>query len=456
MYKILDWIASNRRLAIFLTVFIIFLLTMGLLLFLSGASKKAFQQGGAPLQGSQLAIDLNWWVTENQALTSDSTSEIMTKFAEKYPNVKINLTTKKDELQFIQEFLSNPDGQPDLFTVNSNNIPFYQKYAMANQYFKNQLLGDYIERSVDTVKNNNVFSGEVYGIPMNVDNMQMYVNKNLLNNIQGVKTYAKDWETLKLQSASFDKSKGQSLIALGSTSDLVTNYTDIIGAMMVQKGIYLDSRNKDIKDQDFIQILKDYTFFKQYLTQTQNDFDSFKQGKTLYYIDYYSANSKLKSEAPQLDYEIVDIPKYSNGNNISHSKFYNTMAHKKFKVDPEQKKILDDFIYFLSTEEIQKIYSDKTQLPSANRKIVEAQYKSKSDNDNNRRFFDQAIVARAILPSCPVKYKDELTSILLSVQSKGTSPSTEELISVLTESKSKLVDSVYSENVCLPYKFCLD
>jgi ABC-type glycerol-3-phosphate transport system substrate-binding protein len=453
MYKIFDWIANNRRLAIFLAVFIVFLLILGILVILQGTDRRSSQKSEEPLQGSALEFNVNWWMTTGQSGSSEAIQEITSKFNEKYPNVRFSVTEKQSDLQFIEEFLSNPDSQPDLMTVNSNNMSFYQKYSMPNSYFKAQILGDYLERSVDTIKNNNVFSGEVYGVPLQVDNMQMYVNKNLLNNIQGAKTYAKDWETLKLQASSFDKSKGQSLIALGAGKDIVKNFPDILGAMMVQKGIFLDAKNKEIKDQDLVQILKDYNYFKQFLTQTQNDFDSFKQGKSLYYIDYYSANSIIKTEAPQLDYEITDIPKYSNGINISHSRFFTTMAHKKNVLDLQKKKALDDLIYFLSTEEAQKIFATKTGLPSANKKVVESQYKSKSDSDNNRRFFDQAIVARAVLPSCAVRYNQELQSLLLNIQSKGTTPTQEEFNQALSTSKPRILDTVYSESVCLPYKF---
>jgi ABC-type glycerol-3-phosphate transport system substrate-binding protein len=453
MYKIFDWIANNRRIAIFLAVFIVFLMILGILVLLQGTDRRNSQKSLEPLQGSQLEFSVNWWMTTGQSGNTEAINDITRKFNEKYPNVKFTVTEKQTDLQFIEEFLSNPDSQPDLMTVNSNNMSFYQKYSMPNAYFKNQILGDYLERSVDTVKNNNVFSGEVYGVPLQVDNMQMYVNKNLLNNIQGSKTYAKDWETLKIQASSFDKTKGQSLIALGSGKDIVKNFPDILGAMMVQKGIFLDAKNKEIKDQDLVQILKDYNYFKQYLTQTQNDFDSFKQGKSLYYIDYFSANSIIKTEAPQLDYEITDIPKYSNGINISHSRFFTTMAHKKYILDQEKKRILDDLTYFLSTEEAQQIFATKTGLPSANKKIVGAQYKEKSDSDNNRRFFDQAIVARAILPACSVRYNQELQSLLLNIQSKGTSPTTEEINAAVFTAKPRIFESVYAESVCLPYKF---
>jgi ABC-type glycerol-3-phosphate transport system substrate-binding protein len=453
MYKILDWIAIHKKLAIILTVFIIFLVITLLFLFLSNKDRQLTVVRGLPLQGGSTEFKMSWWVSNTDGSDLDALAEVVSKFRDKYTGTEIQIVNKKDDLEFIEEFLSNPDSQPELMTINSKNMAFYQKYSASNQYFQKELLADYLERSVDTVKNNNIYSGEIYGVPLHVDNLQMYVNKNLLNNLSSSKTVAKDWETLKLQASSFDKTKGQNLISLGGSKDTVKNFEDIIGAMMVQKSIYLDSKNKEITDTDFIQVLKDYNYFKQFLTRTDNDYDSFKQGKSLYYIDYYSANDKLKVENPSLDFEITDIPKYSNGNNISHSKFFTTMAHKKNSLEPEKKRIVDDFIYYLSLEETQKIYSEKTKYPSANKKVASEQYKSKSDLDNNRRFFDQALVARAILPSCPVKYTDVLTTIISSIQSKGTNVSSEEYNNILTANKSNLLSSVFTQNVCLPYKF---
>jgi ABC-type glycerol-3-phosphate transport system substrate-binding protein len=453
MYKILDWVANNRKLAIFLAVLLVFLLSTGIFLFLSGANRNITINKSLPLQGSTLADDFVWWITDNDSASIDAFNSVIAGFKVKYPTININVVNKKNELEMLEEFLANPDNQPDFMTVGSKDAAFYQKYSSPNQYFKGTLLADYLERSVETVKNN-IYSGEIYGVPLHVDNLQMYVNKNLLNNLAGAKIPAKDWETLKLQAASFDKSKGQSLIALGGTSEIVKNYEDILGAMMVQKGIYLDSKNKEINDGDFVQVLKDYNYFKQFLSVSSSDYDAFKQGKTLYYIDYYSTNDRLKSDNPSLDFQISDIPKYSEGNNISHAKFSTTMAHKDAEYyGDEYKRVADDFIYYLSTADAQNIFASKTNFPSANKAIALEQYKGKTDVDNNRRFFDQAIVARAIIPSCSVKYTSTLNTLLTAVQAKGTDPDKSVIQEVETIYKSALLDTIYNQNVCLPFKF---
>lgn len=452
MYRIFDWIAQNRRWAIIVAIFLVFLLSLGTWFVLSGSNTAIKIDRKKPLQGSADEFKLSWWVIDAEGNNSQALQETVSKFKAKYPRTDIEIKNKKSELNFIEEFLSNPDTQPDIMTIETKNMSFFQKYSSPNQYFKTELLANYLESSVDSVKNNNVFSGEVFGVPLYVDNLQMYVNKNLLSNIQGAKTPAKDWETLKIQAASFDVSKGQSLIALGSSSEVVQNFKDIFGAMMLQKSIYLDQRNKNITEEDIIKVLADYNYFKQFLTRSDNDYDAFKQGKSLYYIDYFSANAKLKAENPLLDFEITDIPKYSNGNNLSHAKFYSTMGHKNRELLPAKKQVIDDFIYFLSTEDVQRTYAKATDYPSANVKVVTEQYKSKSDIDNNRRFFDQALVARSILPSCNVKYNEVLTNLVLAIQSKGISPSSEDIRTVFTSYKSDLLESIYSQNVCLPYK----
>jgi ABC-type glycerol-3-phosphate transport system substrate-binding protein len=454
MYKILDWVAIHRKLAIFLAVLLLFLIFTSIYLFLSGTNRNIIINKSLPLQGTTVAHDFTWWITDNEGTNLEALNSVVAGFKVKYPTVNITVVNKKNELAMLEEFLANPDNQPNFVTVSSKDAAFYQKYSAPNQYFKTNLLADYLERSVDTVKNNNVYSGEIYGVPLNVDNLQMYVNKNLLNNLAGAKIPAKDWETLKLQAASFDKSKGQSLIALGATSDIVKNFEDILGAMMVQKGIYLDSKNKEINDGDFIQVLKDYNYFKQFLSVTSSDYDAFKQGKTLYYIDYYSANSKLKSDNPSLDFQISDIPKYSDGNNISHSKFNTTIPLKgSSDLASDKKRVTDDFIYYLSTLDAQKIYASKTNFPSANKEVALEQYKAISDADNNRRFFDQAIVARAIIPSCSVRYSSTLDSLLSSVQAKGTDPDKTAIQEVESSYKSALLDTIYNQNVCLPFQF---
>ena len=470
MYKIFDWIINHKKITAVIAIFTIFLLILITYLAFFQASNKIVINKELPLQGSAEVFVLNWWVTGENNNTSEAMEEIVTGFQALYPSVEIQIQSKRNDLVFLEEFLANPDSQPDIFTVESKSVPFYQKYSSPNQYFKGELLGDYLDRSVDVIKNNNIFSNEVYGVPLYVDNMQMYVNKNLLSNLQGLKTPAKDWETLKLQAASFDRSKGQSLISLGSGSGVNNNYSDVFSAMMIQNSQYLDSRNRTLDQVKMQNILLDYNFFKGYSADYDNDYDAFKQGKTLYLIDYFTTNNKLKIDNPSLDFEITDIPKYPGGNNLSHAKFYSTMARKQpvsqilnpKTAEPEllqvgvnavKKKILDDFIYYLSTENVQKIYANKTLMPSTNKKILTEQYKAKAEIDNNRRFFDQASVARAILPACPVKYDETLNLIITSMQSKGSAPTTDQALEVFSTNQSSLVTSVYSQNVCLPHKF---
>jgi ABC-type glycerol-3-phosphate transport system substrate-binding protein len=458
MYRIFDWVANNRKLAIFLAILTIFLISTGFYLFLNGTNRNININKALPLQGTTLTEELIWWITDEENTNIEGLNAITAGFRVKYPTINITIVNKKTELAMLEEFLANPDNQPDFITVGSKDSAFYQKYSAPNQYLKsglnNGLYPNYLQNSVDLIENNSIKSGEVYGVPLSVDNLQMYVNKDLLNNLSGLKTPASDWETLKAQVSTFDKSKGQSLVALGGTSDVVKNYEDILGAMMVQKGIFLDSKNKTIEDGNFIKVLADYNYFKQFLTLNSNDYDAFKQGKTLYYFDYYSAKNKLKTENPNLNFLVSDLPKYADGKNLSHAKFSTTMAHKDAEYyGDDYKRLVDDFIFYLTTEETQKIYADLTNYPSSNKKIVNEQYKSNSDSDGNRRFFDQALVARAIVPSCGVKYTSTINDMMYAIQAKGINVDISVIQEVESIYKPAILNTIYNENVCLPFQF---
>lgn len=457
MYKIFDWVSNNRKLAIFLAVLLIFILATGIFVFLSDTNRARSINKSLPMQGTTLTEDLTWWITDEESANTEALNAVIAGFKVKYPTITIKIENKKGELAMLEEFLSNPDNQPDLMTINSKDAPFYQKYSAPNQYLKDKVLADYLDRSVETIKNNSVYSGEVYGVPLHVDSLQMYVNKDLLNNLSGAKIAAADWDVLKAQAANFDYSKNQSIIALGGTSNVIKNYEDIIGAMMVQKGIYLDAKNKEIDDNSLAQVLKDYNYFKQYLKVNSSDFDAFKQGKSLYYIDYFSAGANLRLDSQSLNFTIADLPTYSSGNKISHAKFTTTIAHKDAEYYGDDfKRVVDDFVYYLSTESAQRIFADATKFPSANKDIALEQYNTTNDEDNRRRFFNQALVARAIIPSCAVRYTKTMNELLRSVQTKEIDPSVNSVQEVVSKFKGQITDTIYNQNVCLPFEFNLE
>ena len=83
MYKLLDWIAGNRKIAIILAIFLIFLVSIGSLVLLSNSNKSFVIDRSKPFQGSQATYKLNWWVTEVEANNDQALTEIISKFKEK-------------------------------------------------------------------------------------------------------------------------------------------------------------------------------------------------------------------------------------------------------------------------------------------------------------------------------------------------------------------------------------
>ena len=457
MYKIIDWILLNQKLAIIIFLSCITILVGGIYIYTQSLTSSTANTRDSILKGNSATYQITLWNKDLTVQESEGWNKLISGFQLKgYPAVTINTVSKKNNIEFANDFLRNPDDQPDLMLVEDYLTPFYQRYSTPVSYFKDNVLADYRENSVDVIKNNTIISSEVYGVPLSVDNMQMYVNKDLLANLSGVKSPASDWKTLLSQAASFDTQGGRYIATgLGSSKGDINNYQDIIGSMLLQKRVANESFQDrlSIPDDIGLEVIALYNSFKPYWNGNSKAIDLFKQGSLLYYFDYYKANSEIKAGNPTLNYEIFAMPQFPDGTKITHANFNSLLMHKKALNDKKKFSILQDFMFYLTTEEARKIYAETTKLPSVSRKIAEEQFTKSDGSDNNlRKFYAQALVAKAIIPYCPVYYVDGFGDILKELNLLGNGLKKEEYIRAYTDKSQLVKSSLDKQNTCFPFR----
>lgn len=375
----------------------------------------------------------------------DAFSEIIKRYNAVHPNIKIVYRKFRYD-EYEQELLNAlaEDRGPDIFSIPSTWIKGYQNkieplpesiklsYLELQGSIKKELVQ--IERTDKTLtarelKNNfvdqvasdvllkitdsktNAVSEKIYGLPLYVDTLAMFYNKELFNNagIAEVPTVWNDKFLQNVKKLTKQNTKGeiiQSGVAMGGSTNIERS-SDLLSALMMQNGaVMIDSGNtvtfdsipKDYENQRYnpgLEALRFYTDFASpakeiycWNKSLDNSLKMFEQGRLAIMFGYSYHLPTLKAEAPKLNFAVAKLPQiYNSPRTINFANYYVETVSKKSKNINEAW----DFIQFATRAEQAKLFLDKTKRPTALRSLIEQQL-----NDPNMAIFaDQVLTAKS-------------------------------------------------------------
>ena len=266
---------------------------------------------------------------------------------------------------------------------------------------------------VDVVSHDVILNdGKIYGLPLSVDTLAMYYNKDLLNNA-GISQLPQYWNKEFLQDikklTKQDAKKGlvQSGVALGTAVN-INRYSDIISVLMLQNGAVIEDENGQVvfnlvpaatKDSNYnpgLEALRFYTDFANpgkesyaWNNDLPNSLNMFMSGNLAILFSYSYDLATIKAQAPKLNFSVAKLPQIE-GNPPTNINFANYWVEVVSKKSTHQNEAWD-FIQFITKEEQAKSYLEKTKKPTALRSLVQAQ---KVDNDIGV-FADQVLTAKS-------------------------------------------------------------
>jgi len=290
-------------------------------------------------------INLNYWgVFEN----SGDIHKLTDPYSVRHPKINIKYTKlREDEYkQKMLEAWALGEG-PDLFMIPVTKLREFSKFLMPMpskmtapvQYetgtIKKEIINELKSYSgyttknirdlyIDTVANDVIIDGKIYGLPYSIDTLSVYYNREILKN-NNIPIAATTWQDLIAQAPNISKidSEGnlvQSAIALGTTNN-IPNILDIISTLLMQVGIDVDdSRGVHfISDPESLNTIQFYlSFAKEGLLNYSwnenmgNALDSFTSGKLAYFIGYPHHAEMITKANPKLDWDIIPLFKPSN------------------------------------------------------------------------------------------------------------------------------------------------
>jgi multiple sugar transport system substrate-binding protein len=269
------------------------------------------------------------------------------------------------------------------------------------------------------------FQEKIFALPLSVDTLIMYYNKDLFNNA-GIVTPPEYWNRefqQDVKKLTKQDNKGQIIqsgAALGG-SDNIDRYSDILSLLMTQSGAEMMDKNQiafhklpvSLADKNYnpsVDALRFYSDFSNpskevysWNNTLENSLDMFINNKLAIMFGYAYMLPEIKARAPKLNFALAPMPQIE-GNSFKanyanywtesvSSKILTNAANLAQGSDYAKQKLNTawDFIRFATDAKYAKTYLDKTGRPTALRSLIEEQAK----NPEMAIFANQLLTAKS-------------------------------------------------------------
>ena len=298
------------------------IITLSLAVMLTAASCN-FGFGSGPK--AEQEIQLTWWKPFDEPRQVEPLIE---EFQKAYPKVRVNYV-KKDIDTYEEELinaLASGTG-PDIFSIHNDWLPKHkEKLAAAPE--KLISIRDYQNDFAAAVAEDFINDYKIYGVPLAIDVLALYYNKNILASA-GIARPPATWEELvdmvpKLTRQDNLGNFQRQAIALG-TADNINRAPDILALLMLQNGtpLYSTDKNEAAFDQTIedengdpyqpgARALEFYTQFANpakttytWNNRSNNSIEAFAAGQVGMIFSYSYLRQTLAEKAPFLNYGIV-------------------------------------------------------------------------------------------------------------------------------------------------------
>lgn len=411
----------------------------------------------------------------------DAFEEIITKYKALHPFITIEYRKLRYE-EYEAELLNAmaEDRGPDLFSVQNTWLKKYQSklapmpdsitmaFPVVQGTIKKEVvpelrttqslsLKELKDNFVDAVSYDVLMEdGKIYGLPLSVDVLAMYYNRDLFNNA-GISQVPQYWNKEFLQTikklTKQDPKRGliQSGVALGGHSN-INRFSDILAVLMMQNGATMMEGQtvlfsnvpafaKNTGYNPGLEALRFYTDFanptKESYTwnnELPNSLEMFISGNLAIMFGYAYDLATIKAQAPKLNFSIAKLPQIE-GNPPTNINFANYWVEVVSKKSTHTKEAWD-FIQFMTKAEQAQSYLDKTKKPTALRSLVE---KQKTDNELGV-FADQVLTAKSWYKGKNVQAAEEAIKEMINTMLTNT---TEKVKDIINTGASKVQQTVY-------------
>ncbi|MDD3102069.1 MAG: extracellular solute-binding protein, partial [Patescibacteria group bacterium] len=267
---------------------------------------------------------------------------------------------------------------------------FKKETKVVEEKKKTPVLRELQEKYVDTVPKDVIIDNKLYGLPLSLDILVLYYNKELLNNA-GIVNPPANWQEFAddVRLLTFKDKDGnfvQSGTALGGI-DNVANLSDILSLLMLQNGTTMISESGQasfnrpaVDDASYFPGEEALRFYTDFATpgkeiycwneKMTNSLDAFIQGKTAFLFGYSDFLPTIKEKAPKLNFDIIKAPQITGSLKEVNFASYPIETISKKNTHPDESWA---FLLYATEEANNKTFLEKTKHPTAIRSLIQFQ-----------------------------------------------------------------------------------
>lgn len=442
--------------------------------------------GCKPPAAKQYNLQLEVWGLFDD---SDVFNDIFETYTKINPNIsrveyrKFNPDTYKKDLI---EALASGQG-PDIFLISNTWLPgFLDKVYPAPEAVLNEQR--FRNNFVDVAISDFLYQGKVFAVPLSVDSLGLYYNKDLFNSA-GITAPPQNWEEFvedckKLSRISSDGLILQSAAAIGTAVN-INRSTDILGLLMLQNQTEMIDPNslRAIFDRPVSRngesvypgenALKFYTQFANigggspysWNPRMHYSLDAFAEGNLAMMFNYSWHRDTIAAKAPKLNFEVAPVPQISGNQAINYANYWGFTVAGNKRIDPAQTLITNEIrvteswklLNYLTTRPEQslsqaaaiagkktvipadfdptKVYLQKTRKPSGRKDLIEIQ----KNDPKIGVFAEQNLIAKSWYQIDPESIEIILAEMINKVNLGQAG--TEDALKAAASQISQLIDS---------------
>src|SRR4051812_31220116 len=155
-----------------------------------------------------LKADLTWWDTSDPKNEGPAFQELITKFNQTYPNVKINYQSVPfgDAQNKFKTAAAAKSGAPDILRAEVAWVPEFASLGYLYSLDGSDLLADK-DDYFTTPLSSDQFNGKTYGVPQVTDSLALLYNKKIFADA-GIAAAPKSWAEVKTAAATIKSKTG--------------------------------------------------------------------------------------------------------------------------------------------------------------------------------------------------------------------------------------------------------
>lgn len=355
-------------------------------------------------------ITLTYWTVNNDVALLE---EFAAQYKQIRPYVTVNIRSIREEdfdTQLIEALAD--DRGPDIVSLDVTNIAEHRhrlakmppSVEVATVYQRGTISKETVvevftnpmptRRGIETdyvgaVFDDAVVGNTIYGLPLAIDTLAVYYNRDLLDRA-GIAEPPQDWDEFleavrNTTQYSLDSEIVQAGVAAGTMNNIPNSF-ELFSLLMMQNGVTLSigntvTFNRGLTSQNILthpaaQALRFYTDFSDptkdvytWNSSMPNARDSFVRGETAFYFGFARERQVIKQRAPQMKLEVIPVPQLTPNDPLNIASYNLETVLKK----SQNKDEAWDFVRFITRPDKVLAYTQKTGQPSPYRSQIQDQ-----------------------------------------------------------------------------------